>query len=114
MPTFSDLKMQLDLDMGQAELVQKKAETYAVLADAMTKLTDLNIDIAPLLVQFKLKSLGIEDSIGLRAYHVQYGLLTLNEARARIGLPSLPNGDKLLPGGTAPRKADDLEPEKKL
>ena len=101
--TIADQKIQLEFDKARAELKKQEAETYAVLAEALARLGNQNIDITPLLNKFGLKPLGNQDSIELRAYHLEYGILTLNEARARIGLPSVPNGDKLLqPTRTTP------------
>jgi len=45
---------------------------------------------------------------------LQAGIMTINEARARLGLPSIPNGDHLIFWGTltpiAPRDLPDLSP----
>jgi hypothetical protein len=87
--TISEQKTQLEFDKARAELKKQEAE-------ALARLGNQNIDITPLLNKFGLKPLGNQNSIELRAYHLEYGILTLNEARARIGLPSVPNGDKLL------------------
>jgi hypothetical protein len=89
-------EMAVGQQIKAAELASKKAEMLLQLAEALTKLSNLNVDITPLLREYKLIPKAGGESIELRAYHLEYGLLTINEARARIGLTPVKNGDEFV------------------
>lgn len=50
----------------------------------------------------------------LYQYHFQYGIVTVNEARSRIGLPPLPDGDRIPEPIAQPGETDTPAPAERL
>lgn len=90
----------------------KSAEMVA-FAGAAAQLTAAGVDVRKIAETLGLPMIPLADAAPkqggeLFAYHLSWGLFTINEARARLGLPPLPDGDRLpvsmegAPGAPAP------------
>lgn len=81
-----------------AEDVQSEATALISLSQALTALRDQGIDIQPLVEKFDLKL--VDAAAGrlpeIRAYHMDRGVVTINEVRERLKLEPVPDGDKLI------------------
>ena len=85
-------------DTRPPEDQKAKAATYIAVGEAITKMTDAGLAVDAKLVaeQFGIPLIAGQDTAQagqFYKYHFDYGIITLNEARARLGLPPLPNGD---------------------
>lgn len=108
----------------QADLA-RRATTLSTFGDALSKLTGQGVDPTPLFEEFQLAKLAgtkPQDPTPLFQYHFEYGVVTKNEARERLGLPAIDGGDEppkpiVQPAAAAPPPAEvdvdlsDLETE---
>lgn len=89
-------------DAEPPEDQQQRAQVLATLIPALDNAERLgqSIDTAKLFEQFGIPGVAPEDrkdeSGKIFAYHFKYGALTINEARASLGLPPVSGGDKLI------------------
>ena len=79
----------------------QQAQMLQACAEALTKLLALGmpVDVVKFAQQYKipLKSQAVNDRLGVWDPSVySYGLVTRNEARARLGLPPIAGGDELI------------------
>jgi phage gp29-like protein len=99
----------------------QRANMLISLGDAINKLSDVGIgvDAKALAEEFGVP-LALTETPGQAGqyyqYHLQYGIVTKNEARAKLGLPPVPDGDvpptaAVAPGGaTSPAAAPAVPP----
>lgn len=96
-----------------------RASTLATLAPVLSTLTDAGVDTEPLLAEFQLTKradLDGDAKAEFYQYDLELGVVTINEARARKGLPPLPDGDRTIPEATAaaapppPPEVPDADP----
>lgn len=94
--------------------LKSRAETLTAASKAIADLRAQGIDVTPILEEFKLKldqSGRPQDPQPLYQYHFQFGVVTTNEARARLGLPPIAGGDEppkpiaVPPVGAAPEES---------
>jgi hypothetical protein len=90
--------------------LSRRAATLSVLGDAIGKLTGQGVDPKPLIEEFQLTQIAgakPQDPTPLYKYHFDFGIISRNEARERLGLPPVAGGDE----PPKPIVADQSEPE---
>lgn len=84
-------------DVEPPQNIESRAKTIAVVADAAQRLTAMGakVDVGRLTEEFGLP-IDVASILGqqLFQYHLNFGILTINEARARLGLPPIKGGDE--------------------
>lgn len=78
------------------EDLQKTAQAMLTIAQAVKGLREQNVDVSPLLEKNGLRSLtvgGSAEKPPIFAYHLNAGVLTINEVRATLGLEPVPWGE---------------------
>ena len=101
-------------DVEPSKDLDARATTLGKLGDAIKKLADagLQVDAVALAEEFDLPLADVVDATppgAIFGYHLEYGVLTLNELRARLGLPPIAGGDEppkpvADPGASSPQK----------
>jgi phage gp29-like protein len=90
------------------EDLKSEAESINTLSLALDKLTTsgVPVDVPAMAERWNIPLLDIDVETGqeLFAYHLEYGLLSENEARGRLGLEPVPDGDR------RPLRADQIDP----
>lgn len=77
---------------------QREAQTLSTLGEAVEKfqLAGAALDIDVLAERFQVPVQKLDESAAtgrIYQYHLSFGILTVNELRARLGLPPIPGGD---------------------
>jgi phage gp29-like protein len=85
------------LDTTPPEDLKTDAETWRTLMGAVSVAlgTGMKVDVKALADKYKLPIETVEQKIGqvLFRYHLDFGILSINEARARLGEDPIPGGD---------------------
>ncbi len=97
--------------------IEDRAAEAASTLDASTALTALKasgvpVDIAKFCKKYKIPIGAVEQSpkhAQIFAYHIQGGVVTINEVRASLGLPPVDGGDKLTTPPGQPAEDDAVE-----
>ena len=93
-----DLAPWADWDTRPPEDLKARSDTLVSLSDAITKLVDagLPVDATKLAEQYNVPlrpGADRNDFGSLTQQHYTFGIITVNEARARLGLEPFPDGD---------------------
>lgn len=104
-------------DPSPPEDVQKTSQAMLTLSQAVKGLREQNVDVTPLLEKYGLRPLaaGGSEKPPIFAYHLNAGVLTINEVRATLGLDPVPWGDERtsaapLPPVSAPASPTETSP----